>query len=377
MRRGSICLRRTSCHCDLGFNFAYLVYHPGGTHTAIHSFGHRHDRFRRNLGGQQCAGRQYVGRHHHQLRTVHGALDRARECRGTGLSCIAGGQLEIGERLRDYYPPANRTRIPASRGKSRLFRGDRQFPTCRFSTAWPSSSALQPTTTPTRIPRSAITSSWTTGQLITSDDSFTGTVNVDNLVRELIVAGKTWKSYAESLPAVGYTGGDAYPYLERHNPFSYFTDVRNSSVQRQNLVPFTQFATDLANNQLPVFSYIVPNAEHDAHNCPDGTQKCADTLKLSTADTWLKSNISPLLSSSVFQKDGLLIIVFEEAAVSDSSHGGGHVAMLAVGPAVKAAYESSTFYQHQNTLRLVINSTEAAAAPGTSFGAADMSEFLR
>jgi acid phosphatase len=217
----------------------------------------------------------------------------------------------------------------------------------------------------------------TTGQLVTTDDSFSGTVDVDNLARDLMAAGKTWKSYAESLPSVGYTGGDSYPYLARHNPFSYFSDVRNSSVQRQNLVPFTQFAADLANNQLPVFSYIVPNAEHDAHDCPSGGQICSDSLKLSTADTWLKNNLGPLLSSSEFQKDGLLIVVFDEAATSDSSQRGGHVAMLVLGPAVKSAYQSSTFYQHQNTLRLLVNSTGAAAPPGSSANASDMSEFLR
>jgi phosphatidylinositol-3-phosphatase len=217
----------------------------------------------------------------------------------------------------------------------------------------------------------------TTGQLVTTDDSFTGTVDVDNLGRELITAGKTWKSYAESLPSVGYTGGDSYPYLERHNPFSYFSDVRNSSAQRQNLVPFTQFAADLANNQLPIFSYIVADAEHDAHDCPSGGQSCSDSLKLSTADAWLKNNLGPLLSSALFQKDGLLVIVFDEAATSDSSHGGGHVAMLMVGPAVKPTYQPSTFYQHQNTLHLLINTTGAAAAPGSSAKTSDMSEFLR
>lgn len=217
----------------------------------------------------------------------------------------------------------------------------------------------------------------TTGQLVTTDDSFTGTVDVDNLARELIAAGKTWKSYAESLPSAGYTGGDSYPYLERHNPFSYFSDVRNSALQRQNLVPFTQFSADLANNQLPVFSYIVPNAEHDAHDCPGGGQSCSDTLKLSAADAWLKANLGPLLSSTLFQKDGLLVIVFDEAATSDNSHGGGHVAMLVLGPAVKPAYQSSTFYQHQDTLRLLVNSTGAAAAPGSSANTSSMSEFLR
>src|SRR6476659_9339688 len=37
----------------------------------------------------------------------------------------------------------------------------------------------------------------TTGQIITNNDGYTGTVTTDNLVRHLISDGKTWKSYAE------------------------------------------------------------------------------------------------------------------------------------------------------------------------------------
>src|SRR5579859_3633604 len=33
-------------------------------------------------------------------------------------------------------------------------------------------------------------------------------VDANNVVRELLAAGKTWKSYAEDLPSVGYTGDD-------------------------------------------------------------------------------------------------------------------------------------------------------------------------
>ena len=55
----------------------------------------------------------------------------------------------------------------------------------------------------------------TAGQLFTSNDSLNSTINVDNVVRHLLSGGKTWKSYAESLPSVGYTGGDVYPYVDR------------------------------------------------------------------------------------------------------------------------------------------------------------------
>src|SRR5438477_1112876 len=38
----------------------------------------------------------------------------------------------------------------------------------------------------------------TTGQIVTNDDFFTGRLDVDNIVRELLASGKSWKSYAES-----------------------------------------------------------------------------------------------------------------------------------------------------------------------------------
>ncbi len=205
----------------------------------------------------------------------------------------------------------------------------------------------------------------TTGQMATTDDSFTGTVSDDNIVRELMTAGKTWKSYAEGLPSIGYTGGDAYPYVKRHNIFAYFTDVVNSSSEINNLVPFSQFGSDVSNGQLPNFSFVVPNLLDDAHDGP-----------LPVADAWLAHNIGPLLNSSTFQKDGLLIIVFDEADGSDSTHGGGHVAAVIVSPQAKAGFQSTTLYQHQSTLRLILQGLGVSSYPGAAAQAPNMAEFF-
>src|SRR5262249_3230070 len=75
----------------------------------------------------------------------------------------------------------------------------------------------------------------TTGQIITNDDGFMGTVTADNIVRQLLAAGKTWKSYAESLPSVGYTSDGPYPYVRNHNPLSYLSDVVNNPTQLERL----------------------------------------------------------------------------------------------------------------------------------------------
>jgi phosphatidylinositol-3-phosphatase len=205
----------------------------------------------------------------------------------------------------------------------------------------------------------------TTGQIITNDDYYIGTVSDDNFVRHFISAGTTWKSYAEDLPSVGYIGGDTGNYMQHHNPFTYFTDVVNSQTELNNLVPFTQFATDLANNQLPQFSYIVPNIQDDAHN---GT--------LAQADSWLSTNIAPLIASSTFQQDGLLIITFDESVDSDTAHGGGQVAMIVISPKVKKAYQSTTLYQHQSTCELILQALGETSFPGACQGAPQMSEFF-
>jgi acid phosphatase len=183
----------------------------------------------------------------------------------------------------------------------------------------------------------------TTGRIITNNDSFSGTVAVDNVVRHLLSAGKTWKSYAESLPYAGYIGGDTSAYMKHHNPFAYLSDVRNSNNERMNLVPFSRFKSDLANHQLPNFSFIIPNVMHDAHNG-----------SLSAADNWLRSNIAPLIASSAFQNGGALIIVFDESSARDSAHGGGHVAAVVVSPKIKPGTRLNTFLQHQNVLKTAL-----------------------
>jgi acid phosphatase len=205
----------------------------------------------------------------------------------------------------------------------------------------------------------------TTGQIITNNDAFSSTITNDNIVRHFLTAGKTWKSYAESLPSVGYTGGDTGAYVRHHNPFSYFSDVVNSSVQKLNLVPFTQFTTDLKNNVLPDFSFVIPNVNDDAHN---GT--------LQQADQWLQANIGPLFNNPAFQKDGILIVVFDESFDTDTANGGGHVAAVVAGPLAKKGFKSTALYQHQNLLRTVMDAAGVTTYPGAAASAIDMKDMF-
>jgi len=210
-----------------------------------------------------------------------------------------------------------------------------------------------------------------------SNDGFTtdicpGTVSADNVVRQLTAAGISWHAYMEDLKAAGSLtcgGISGGKYAGRHDPFIYFTDVQNSPAVAANIVPFTQFASDLAADTFPRYNFIVPNTCNDAH---DGGTACG----LATADAWLYTNIAPLLNTNMFQPggDGVLIIVFDEG--TDGTNGGGQVEWVIVGPKIKQGYRSTTFYQHQNTLRLMLEGLGVTTFPQGAATASDMAEFF-
>ena len=211
----------------------------------------------------------------------------------------------------------------------------------------------------------------TTGQILTTDDTSTTVWNVDNLARRMLAAKVSFKVYAEGIPGPGYLGGNTGLYVIRHNPFAMLSDIADDlKVAQQTILPFSQFAKDLASGDLPQFSFIVPNVDDDAHS---GTQKAADT--------WLQTNIvAPLSKYSAFQPggDGVLIVNFDESAGIDIAHGGGHVAPVFWGPGAKSAYkqQSSTLYQHQSMLRSIMEELNLSNPPAAAANAPSMSEFF-
>jgi len=210
----------------------------------------------------------------------------------------------------------------------------------------------------------------TTGQILTNDDNSTQVWNVDNIARRMLSSGVSFKIYAEGITQ-GYLGGDTGLYLIRHNPFAMLSDVAdNATVANQVICPFTQFAIDVANNALPEFAFIVPDVDDDAHN---GTPQ--------QADTWLQGNVVvPLSGNSAFEAggDGLLVVDFDEAATSDTDHGGGHVSPVLWGPNVKTGYTqtSTTVYQHESMLRTLTEALGLTDPPGAAATAPSMSEFF-
>jgi hypothetical protein len=132
----------------------------------------------------------------------------------------------------------------------------------------------------------------------------------------------------------------------------------------------------MAANALPAFGFVKADVEHDAHDCPTGGETCADSDRLSAADAWLQQNIDPLLKSQAFS-GGVLIITWDEGQPSDPANGGGQVATVLVGNGVKTGFRSSTMFQHQSTLRLILDLLEVSDHPGASATAPSMGEFFQ
>jgi acid phosphatase len=217
----------------------------------------------------------------------------------------------------------------------------------------------------------------TVGDTVAADASYTGTITIDNVVRVLTNAGKTWKAYMEDLPSAGYitkndaginsAGLPAYVYI--HNPFIFLCDVVGgcptyNPAQALNVVPYTQLATDIATANLPDYIFIVPNNCHNTHDC-----------SLSEGDAWLAANVPALLNDAAFQSGGILVITFDESS-DTSPTSSGLIPMIIAGATVKPGYVSTTFYQHQSTLRLMLRALGVFNYPNAAATAPDMDEFF-
>lgn len=210
----------------------------------------------------------------------------------------------------------------------------------------------------------------TTGQTLTFDDSSTTVWNVDNIARRMLAANVPFKVYTEGIQR-GYLGGNTGLYVIRHNPFAMLSDVAdNPQVANTVIQPFSQFGSDVSGRSLPDFSFIVPDINDDAHSA-----------SVQQADSWLQANIvGPLSGYPAFQPggDGVLIVLFDESVLSDTAHGGGHIAAVFWGPLVQSGYSqtSSTVYQHESMLRTVMESLALQNPPGAAANAPDMAEFF-
>lgn len=213
----------------------------------------------------------------------------------------------------------------------------------------------------------------------TDNDTTSCQHNQDNVVRELLKKGYTWRAYEENLPTPGYQGlyaGSSNLYYRRHNPLIDFTDVCPGTGQDTNSVPLTQMATDFAQNKTVNFAWVTPAGDDDDH---DGT--------LQEADDWLHDHLPAILARPEFAPggDGLLFIVWDESELDGDnrcsatvSQGcGGRTAAIVIGPQVKPGYQSTVTYHNENVLKTVCVAMGLSTCPGAAQDAAPMADFFK
>ncbi len=100
------------------------------------------------------------------------------------------------------------------------------------------------------------------------------------LIDQLEATRKTWRAYFENMPVGGYDVVDAPVvhgttvnlYAQKHNPFLYFSSIRNNPAELSNIVPLSHnLDIALASGHVPNFVYIVPNQCHDMHGISPST----------------------------------------------------------------------------------------------------------
>ncbi len=200
----------------------------------------------------------------------------------------------------------------------------------------------------------------------------------DNIVRELLKRGYSWRTYQSNLPYAGFQGlkaGTTDAYYRRHNPLIDFSDVCPGAGQDTNSVPLAQMAEDFAQGNTVNFAYVTPAGDEDAH---DGT--------LQAADQWLQANVPAILARPEFGPggDGILFIVWDEGNLSSdrrcsdsiSIGCGGRTANLVIGPQVKAGYQSTITYHNESVLRTICAAMGLAPCPGAAKGAKPMADFF-
>jgi len=217
--------------------------------------------------------------------------------------------------------------------------------------------------------------------------------SVPTLAGQLTSKQLTWKGYMQDMgnnpgreqstcgrPGLGTNNTDLTQtsspgdnYAARHNPFIYFSSVRDTPACAAQVLPLTQLGLDLKSEAAtPNYSFISPNL------CDDGHNECAAP---SNPDSWLSTWIPKIMASPAY-KDSMIVILADEAKndsraccqepsgpnlaypggpttalvqAEGAGKGGGRIGALVLSPFVKANSTSTVPYNDYSLLRSIEN----------------------
>ena len=166
---------------------------------------------------------------------------------------------------------------------------------------------------------------------VPTDQPFT----TPNLGYQLIASGKTFVTYSEGLPSVGFNGEVSGSYARRHNPGANWMGTGENQIPPETNQPFSAFPySDF--NLLPDVCFVVPDVDNDMH---DGT--------VSTGDNWFYANLYDYVQWAKTH-NSLFILTFDE----DNYENDNHIATIFTGQmVVGGAYNDSI--NHYSVLRTI------------------------
>jgi hypothetical protein len=192
-----------------------------------------------------------------------------------------------------------------------------------------------------------------------------------HLVTQLEKAGHTWKSYQEDIDGLTCPLDAVKSYAPKHNPMIFFDDITDmNDAMSQHCIshvrPFTELATDLAQNKVANYNFLTPNLCNDMHDT------CApqnDNIK--QGDDWLAAQVPVLLGSQAFTDGATVIITWDEGELGD-----GPIGMIVLGKSVKVGFTSNTPFTHSSTVRTMQDIFGLSPYLGGAAGATSLAEMF-
>jgi phosphatidylinositol-3-phosphatase len=199
---------------------------------------------------------------------------------------------------------------------------------------------------------------------------------VTNIVDQLESHGKTWKGYMQSYSLCttkfDHACGNQL-YERKHNPFISYADVETNAARLANLVDFSQFGTDLANDTVPDYSWISPDQCHDMHGRAATHADPCDFSNvqqlIATGDQFLKDTVGAIQASPAWNGNSVIFVTWDESDFTGSGpsgfgdtsgccdavvpFGGGHVLTIVISHSDHQARSSAVAYNHYSMLRTI------------------------
>lgn len=172
-----------------------------------------------------------------------------------------------------------------------------------------------------------------------------------NLGAALIKAGYTFEGFGEDMPYEGSRGcyykkseltGSSL-YGRKHCPWvNWLGSKRENRLPDSISRPMTAFPSDYS--KLPTVSFVIPNMDNDMHN---HSENFGDSAGISTADTWLRDNLSGYIEWAKTH-NSLLVFTFDEDDFTKKNR----IPTIFVGPMVKPGKYSASI-NHYSVLRTI------------------------